>query len=150
MGVRPPLRALHFTQAHTKFSHEFSPPWTRGLTWSSVSSLVEKCRPQKLAGSLSYVQRLSLCRCVWTLGGHRYHDVDRTGDFPMVCDSDHTAVRTKPKRDSTHVKCCHCRLPQVIRLCGGTVHTQAIRFRSRCNENPRWSPYRELEADFWG
>src|SRR2546421_6291445 len=25
-GVRPPLRTLHFTHAHTRFSHDVSPP----------------------------------------------------------------------------------------------------------------------------
>src|SRR5690606_9512114 len=45
-GARPPLRALQRTQAQTRFVHELSPPWTRGTTWSSVSSFVEYFLPQ--------------------------------------------------------------------------------------------------------
>ena len=46
LGVRPPLRTLHFTHAQTMFSQLVSPPRQVGNTWSRLSSLVEKRLPQ--------------------------------------------------------------------------------------------------------
>src|SRR4029078_12612164 len=44
-GVRPPLRTLHRTHAHTRFSHDVSPPRQVGTTWSRLSSLVANRLP---------------------------------------------------------------------------------------------------------
>ena len=41
-GVRPPLRTLHRTHAHTRFSQVVSPPRHVGTMWSRLSSLVAK------------------------------------------------------------------------------------------------------------
>src|SRR5687768_2979473 len=45
-GVRPPLRTLHFTHAHTRFSHDVSPPRQVGMIWSKLNSLVANRLPQ--------------------------------------------------------------------------------------------------------
>src|SRR5262249_39334603 len=45
-GVRPPFLTLQRTQQQTMFSQVLLPPWLRGSTWSSDSSLVENLRPQ--------------------------------------------------------------------------------------------------------
>src|SRR5438128_7308328 len=45
-GVRPPLRTLQSIQAQTMFSHELTPPWLRGTTWSRLRSLVAWRLPQ--------------------------------------------------------------------------------------------------------
>src|SRR5258708_35556804 len=45
-GVRPPFFTLHLTQQQTMLSQVLLPPWLRGRTWSSESSLVENFRPQ--------------------------------------------------------------------------------------------------------
>ena len=58
----------------------------------------------KLAAPFSHVQRLSVCRRYRTLGRDRHDDVDRTGFLPLVRNTDDAALRTQPKRDSTHVK----------------------------------------------
>ena len=45
-GSWSPLRVLHVTQAQTTFSQHEVPPREIGLTWSRLSSLCAKLRPQ--------------------------------------------------------------------------------------------------------
>src|SRR5438105_2514112 len=45
-GVRPPFFTLQRTQQQTMFSQLLRPPWLRGSTWSSDSSLVAYFFPQ--------------------------------------------------------------------------------------------------------
>ena len=45
-GVRSAFRLLHSRHASTQLFQRDSPPWARGMTWSSVSSSVPGCLPQ--------------------------------------------------------------------------------------------------------
>src|SRR5277367_2650508 len=45
-GVRLPLRLLQGTQEQTMFSHDVSPPRSRGMTWSRLRSLRSYLWPQ--------------------------------------------------------------------------------------------------------
>ena len=45
-GVRLPLRLLQGTQEQTMFSHEVSPPRSRGMTWSRLRSFRSNLWPQ--------------------------------------------------------------------------------------------------------
>src|SRR6476659_2334017 len=68
-GVRPPLRTLHFTHAHTKFSHDVSPPRHVGTMWSRLSSLVANRLPQYwqwFPSRAKMLRRFSRTRCFGT------------------------------------------------------------------------------------